>query len=174
MHKMRFRLGYRLIQIGLSLIPTLIGVLALINDVTSFKASVQSMIQPMITMQGNVANAWRGLPPSFAPYLYTIMFMSEFIVGILAFIGVIGMVRNLFKPARDFEHSKHWVYIACLWGTLVWGLGFFEGGGDWFLAWMSNNPGVSGLQQGALMYVVELFFVFFYLKYCHEADLEGR
>ncbi len=171
-HKTRFRLVYRLLQIGLALIPAVIGILALLNDAGTFKAGVQTISQPLITMQGNSAYMWRAFPASWAPYLYAGMFISEFIVGILAAIGVLGMLRNLFKPAQNFENSKHWVYVACIWGTLVWGLGFFEGGGDWFLAWMSNNPGLSGMQQGSLMYVTELFFVFFYLKYTKEVDMD--
>lgn len=168
----RFRSIYRLLQIGIALIPTVIGVLALLNDAGTFKAGVQTVAQPLISMAGDKGYMWRALPPSFAPYLYSIMFISEFMVGVLALIGVLGMIRNFCKPTYNFEHSKHWVYIACLWGTLVWGLGFFEGGGDWFLAWMSNNASISGLQQGSLMYVTELFFVFFYLKYTRETDVE--
>lgn len=168
----RFRVVFRLLQIGLALIPVLIGILAFVNDVGSFKSSVQTVIEPLITLQGNKAMAWRGLPASWAPYLYTGMFISEFLVGILALIGVLGMCRNLFNTSLKFEGSKHWVFLACLWGTLVWGLGFFEGAGDWFLAWASSNGAVSGLQQGALMYVTELFFVFFYLKFSKEADIQ--
>ncbi|MDF2940551.1 MAG: hypothetical protein K0R66_1193 [Gammaproteobacteria bacterium] len=168
----RFRLVFRLLQIGLALIPVAIGVLALLNDAGSFKSTVQDTIQPLITMQSDKAMAWRSLPASWAPYVYIIMFFSEFLVGMLALIGVLGMCRNLFKTALDFERSKHWVYLACIWGTLVWGLGFFEGAGDWFLAWTSSNGGISGLQQSALMYVTELFFVFFYLKFSKEADIQ--
>lgn len=171
-HPARFRLVYRLLQIGIALIPAVIGILALLNDAGTFKEGVQTVAQPLITMAGDKGYMWRALPTSVAPYLYAIMFISEFMVGLLAFIGVLGMLRNLFQPAQKFEHSKHWVYIACLWGTLVWGLGFFEGAGDWFLAWMSNNSGLSGLQQGSLMYVTELFFVFFYLKYTKEEDVK--
>ena len=164
----RFRCIYRLLQVGIALIPTVIGLLAFLNDVGTFREGVESVATPLLTMHGDTGYMWRALPASWAPYFYTIMFLSEFLVGILALIGVLCMLRNLFKPAASFESSKDWVYIACLWGTLVWGLGFFEGAGDWFLAWMSNSPAISGLQQASLMYVTELFFVFAYLKYCRE------
>lgn len=163
----------RLLQIGIALIPTAIGVLAFVNDAGGFSQTVQTVIQPLITLQGDKTEAWRALPASWAPVVYTIMFGSELIVGVLAFFGVIGMLRNLLKAHAMFERSKRWVYVACLWGTLVWGLGFFEGAGDWFLAWSSTSPYLANLQQGALMYVTELFFVFFYLKYSKEEDLEA-
>lgn len=161
----------RLLQIGIALIPAVIGVLAFLNDAGDFSQTVQTVIQPLITLQADKAEAWRALPASWAPFIYSIMFSSELIVGILSLFGVIGMLRNLFKSHTVFERSKRWVYVACLWGTLVWGLGFFEGAGDWFLAWTSNDASLASLQQGALMYVTELFFVFFYLKYSKEEDI---
>jgi predicted small integral membrane protein len=171
MNNHRFRAVFRALQILLALIPVLFGILALLNDASTFKEGVQTIAQPLITLQSDKAQAWRGLPASWAPYVYAGMFIFEFIVGLLALIGVIGMLRNFTKAAIEFEKSKHWVYLACIWGTIVWGLGFFEGAGDWFLAWTSSNGGLSGLQQGALMYVTMLFFVFFYLKFSRESDM---
>ncbi len=167
-HQNNPRIIYRLLQIGLALIPTVIGILAFVNDIGTFHEGVINVVQPLLSMHGDTGYMWRALSIKWAPYLYTIMFLSEFLVGILALIGVIAMLRNLCKPTENFECSKQWVYLACLWGTLVWGLGFFEGAGDWFLAWMSTDTNISGLQQGSLMYVIELFVVFSYLKLCRD------
>lgn len=164
----RFCSLYRLLQLGLALIPTAIGILAFLNDIGTFHSGVQNTIIPLISMQGDTGYTWRALPASWAPIVYTLMFLCEFLVGILALIGVLSMLRHFFSAADLFERSKQWVYIACLWGSIVWGLGFFEGGGDWFLAWMSTNNNISGLQQGGFMYAALLFIVFVYLKYCRE------
>lgn len=165
-----YHIVFRLLQIGIALIPATMGVLALLNDAGSFSSTVHSVIQPMIALQGNSPQAWRALPISWAPYVYSAMFIAEFLVAPLALVGIIGMLYHLFKPTILFEKSKRWVYLACLWGIVVWGLGFFEGAGDWFLSWMSTNPALSGIQQGSLMYVSLLFFVFVCLKLSKESN----
>jgi predicted small integral membrane protein len=164
----KMALTIRLLQVGVALIPVVIGFLALLNDATAFNLTVQQVIKPLISLQSDKAQMWRALPVSWAPYLYILMFASEFLVGVLALIGVVMMLRHLTSDTSLFERAKCWIYIACLWGTIVWGLGFFEGAGDWFLAWTSSNGTLSGLQSGALMYVTELLFVFLYLKLSHE------
>lgn len=166
----RFRYLFRLLQIGVALIPVTVGVLAFLNDAGTFKSGVQTVVQPLITMHGIKGEAWRALPASWAPYVYTIMFSIELLVGIFALIGVLGMIKHFFKSSARFEQSKHWVYLACLWSAVVWGLGFFEIGGDWFLAWDSSNQAYSGIEQDSLNYVLLLFVVFVYLKLSKEAD----
>lgn len=157
----------RLMQVGVALIPFVIGVLALVNDLTSFKGTVSSVVLPLITMQGNTTEAWRALPGSWANLTYVGMFCAEFLTGILAGIGIIQMLKSLCKDAALFENAKIWVYIACGWGLMVWGLGFFEGGGDWFLSWQNNN--LAGFQQGGLNYALEMLMTFVYLKLNQES-----
>ena len=115
-----------------------------------------------MTMQGQTTQVWRALPDALVKPFYTLMFLGEFLVGVLAIIGVILMLKNIHKDHEHFEKAKRWVYLACGWGIVVWGLGFFEIGGDWFLAWQNNNLG--SFQQGSLMYVIEIAVVFIYLK----------
>ena len=159
----KFQFVLRLDQIGVALIPAVIGILALLNDITSFTSTVQSVVQPLITMQNNGSHQmWCALPASWANTAYTLMFLGEFLVGVLAVIGIIAMIKNINKPLEQFENAKRWIYIACGWGIIVWGLGFFEIGGDWFLAWQNNN--LASFQQGALTYALEVFIAFVYLK----------
>lgn len=49
-HKTRFRLVYRVLQIGIALIPAVIGVLALLSDAGAFKEGVQTVAQPLISL----------------------------------------------------------------------------------------------------------------------------
>jgi predicted small integral membrane protein len=72
------------------------------------------------------------------------------------------MLKNINKPVAEFEKAKRWVYLACGWGIIIWGLGFFEIGGDWFLSWQNNNLG--SFQQGGLNYALEVFIAFGYLR----------
>ena len=160
--KNRWNFVLRLDQIGVALIPVVIGFLALLNDMTSFSSTVKSTVMPLMTMQGQTEQLWRALPEGLVKPLYTLMFLGEFLVGVLAIIGVILMLKNIHKDHDHFEKAKRWVYLACGWGIVVWGLGFFEIGGDWFLAWENNN--LASFQQGSLMYVIEIAVVFIYLK----------
>lgn len=152
----------RLDQIGVALIPVFIGFLALINDITGLHATVNSVVKPLVTMQGNTTQAWRALPASIATFVYILMFLGEFLVGVLAVISVFLMLKNIRKDSASFENAKRFIYIACGWGIIVWGLGFFEIGGDWFLAWQNTN--LASFQQESLMYVLELTVTFIYLK----------
>jgi predicted small integral membrane protein len=159
----RFSFLLRLDQIGVALIPAIIGILALINDVTSFTDTVNSVVKPLITLQNNGSHQlWRALPASVADTAYVAMFVSEFIMGLLALVGIILMIKNIRGSVEAFEKAKNWIYLACGWGIIVWGLGFFEIGGDWFLAWQNND--LASFQQGSLNYVLEIFVAFVYLK----------
>lgn len=151
----------RLTQIGVAFIPVAIGLIAGLNDATNFSGTVKSLVEPLITMQGVQAQHWRSLPEFLAPFIYTLLFTSETLVGVLALIGAVGMIKNFRAPAAQFESEKLWVYIACGVGVIVWGLGFFEGA-DWFLAW--ENNAFATFQQGILMYVNEMIVTFLYLK----------
>lgn len=158
----------RLSQVGVSLILVAIGFLAGLNDVTSFSNMVHSVINPLITMQGVADQHWRSLPATLGPFLYTFMFLAEFSMGIMALMGVLFMLKNIHQPYSVFEHAKRWVYLACGWGIIIWGLFFFEGG-DWFLTWKSSD--LAFFQQGALMYVIEILTVFIYLKLSDEKQV---
>jgi predicted small integral membrane protein len=161
----KFRFILRLDQIGVALIPAVIGILALLNDATGFTGTVSSIIKPLLTMAGNSSNQeWRALPASMANVVYTLMFLGEFLVGVLATIGIILMLKNINQTPEKFEKAKCWVYAACGWGIIIWGFGFFEIGGDWFLAWMSSNANISSIQQGGLNYSLMMLICFVYLK----------
>lgn len=162
----RWRFVLRLDQLAVTLIPIVIGFLALLNDTTMSKSTIKAMVFPLITMQGQVTQTWRALPASWVPSLYFLMVSGEFLVGLLALIGFMSMLKNINKDAAVFEASKRWIYLACGWGLCVWGLGFFELGGDWFLAWQNNS--LSSFQSGTLMYVIEVAVTFIYLKLMRE------
>ncbi len=158
----KWRFILRLDQILVACIPLVMGWLALLNDATSISSSVKSVVGPLVTMQGENAQTWRALPASFATPAYILMFLGEFLVGVLALIGIFIMLKNIMKDHAHFEKGKRWLYLACGWGIIVWGLFFFEVGGDWFLSW--QNASLGGFQQGGLNYALEILMAFIYLK----------
>jgi len=152
----------RLSQVMVACIPLVIGLLALLNNISGFSETVNTVIKPLISMPGNTSYGWRALPLGLAPYVFTAMFIAESLVGFFALAGVISMLRNINKDAATFNARKSFVYLACGWGIFVWGLCFFEIGGDWFLAW--QNSKLSDFQSGAVMYVEVLVAVLIYLS----------
>jgi predicted small integral membrane protein len=156
----------RLTQIGVASIPLAIGVLALLNDITGFASGVKMVVEPLITMQGQTDQTWRALPGATATFVYICMFLAEFLVGLLTSIGIVIMLKNINNDYNFFEQGKRWIYLACGLGIIIWGLGFFEIGGDWFLAWRNNS--LASFQQGSLMYVLEITVTFLYLKLLQE------
>ncbi len=156
----------RLIQIGVAFIPAVIGFLSLLNNITGFADTVNHVITPLITMKGHSTQLWRSLPEAFSVPVYIAMFIIESFVGIFALIGIIGMLKNILQ-AENFELAKRWVSLACGWGMIVWGIGFFEIGGDWFLSWQGKD--LASFQSDATRYIFMLLVVFIYLKLSKDA-----
>lgn len=152
----------RISQILVALIPFGIGVFALLNDTADFSNTLHSVVTPLITMTGVNFGHWRSLPGYWSSSIYILMFLSEFLVGILASVGIFLMLKNMHKDQLSFENAKKWIYLSCGWGIFIWGMCFFEIGGDWFLSWQSAD--VKGFQQDGLYYALELLMTFIYLK----------
>ncbi|HVV67983.1 MAG TPA: DUF2165 family protein [Gammaproteobacteria bacterium] len=94
------------------------------------------------------------------------MFLLESLIGIFALIGVVSMVKNICQAER-FEGAKKWVYLACGWGMIIWGIGFFEIGGDWFLTLQGTSLPL--FQADAARYISMLLTTFIYLKFSYNA-----
>jgi predicted small integral membrane protein len=156
----------RLMQVGIALIPAIIGLLSLLNNITGFTDTINHVITPLITMKGHSTQVWRSLPEVFSVPMYIGMFIVESFIGVLALIGVIFMLRNICQ-VENFEVAKRWVYLACGWGMIVWGIGFFEIGGDWFLSWQGTD--LASFQADATRYIFMLLVTFIYLKLSKDA-----
>ncbi len=148
----------RFIQIGIACIPIFIGLLVFLNGISDFTQQVSSVVVPLITMENFSEQSWRSLPASFGPFVYILVLIAQLLVAVFALIGVINLLFALKKAGKDFDHAKIWTYVACGWGIMLWGLIFFELGGDWF---MSNS---NTFQVGSLSYVLMLYITFAFLS----------
>lgn len=167
---MKVLFTYRILQILLAFIPATLGVLDFLNDMSFFSANLKSVMYPLASNPGTVGQGWRDLPASLAPFAYIVLLTAGLICGLLAIVGIVIMLRNLYQPAYKFEQGKHWVYLSCLWGALVWGLGFYAIGSNWFLTYM--NTSLSYIGEESLGYMIALFIVFGFLKFCDEATIK--
>lgn len=156
----------RLFQLGLALIPALEGVLAFVNDVQGAKDTLTTVIIPLLSMQGvqpEFMHSWRAVSsPQLQTLAYYILFSIEGLIGLLAIIGLVKMIRHFFADNIVFLHGQSWARAACMFGILVWGLSFFVIGGDFFLAW--QNPNLGYLQVGGLNYALIMFMCYVLLK----------
>jgi len=128
-----------LIFLFLALIPVSIGILAMMNNISGFNSTMKNVIMPMLSMShvnDTSAKALRAIHhPTLIHMAYFIVMTLEFLVGVIASIGFIKMLRHLFNLDKMFHKASIWVEYACLLGIFVWGFIFFCIGGDYFLSW---------------------------------------
>ena len=157
----------RLFQLALSLIPAFTGIFAFLNNIVgSGTPLITEVIKPLLSMtvtNPEYAHSWRAIhSETLAKVAYFIMLSGETIVGVLAIVGIVKMLMGFTLNNYQFACRQAWVRAACVWGFLVWGLGFYTIGGDFFLAW--QNPNLSSLQSGGLNYVLMMAVPYFFLK----------
>jgi len=156
----------RLFQLGLALIPAFEGVLGLLNDFQGAKSTLSDVITPLLSMQTvqpEFIHSWRAIhSPELQVLAYYFLASLEGVIGLLAIIGVIGMIKNFRNDNEHFMHAQAWARAACIFGILIWGLGFFVIGGDFFLSWQSSTLGY--FQGGGLNYALMMFIPYMLLK----------
>jgi predicted small integral membrane protein len=123
----------------------------------------------MLTMKGVTApeyiNSWRAIHSETLISLsfYTII-SAECLVGLLAIIGIVLMLKNFFGCNEVFYKQQAWARAACALGVLVWGVGFYALGGDFFLSWKTALPAVQGVQVCGLNNLLLLAVAYLFLK----------
>ena len=156
----------RLFQLGLALIPAFEGVLGLLNDFEGAQSTLSGVIVPLLSMQTvqpEFIHSWRAIHSSgLQEFAYYFLASLEGVIGLLAIIGIIGMIKNFRGDNEHFMYAQAWVRAACVFGMLIWGLGFFVVGGDFFLSWQSSTLGY--FQAGGLNYALMMFIPYMLLK----------
>lgn len=153
-------------QLILVLIPCLTGLLGLLNDIEGASSALSSTITPLLSMQNvepEFLHSWRAIhAPLFQKIVYVLMFSAEGVVGLLSAIGLFRMLSYFNAGHEEFIAAQAWARVACLLGFIIWGLGFFVIGGDFFLSWQNNS--LSFLQQGGLNYALMMVICYFLMK----------
>jgi predicted small integral membrane protein len=150
-----FRFVKRLALIVMALFPALWGLIGDLNNATDFSGTATNAVAPMIAMTntyGNPLQSWRAITsPSAAKAGLVLIMTAETGAGVFGAVGVIIMLANLRGSAAAFARGKAWMILSCLFGILVWGIGFMVVAGDWFLAWQAKQDPLS-TQLGAMIY----------------------
>ncbi len=162
----------RLFQLALALVPAFTGLFAVMNNLEDAKSTISLVIDPLLSMNNvrpEFIHSWRAIhSPSLLSVAYFGMTSAECMVGILALIGIIKMLWAFSADHQSFSQAVAWVRAACVWGVLVWGLGFYTMGGDFFLAW--QNPNLSSLQTDGLNYVLMMAVPYVFFKLHESSD----
>jgi predicted small integral membrane protein len=98
------------------------------------------------------------LDPFVWSLVYGLIIFAEFLIGLLLFIGAIGLLKNIHSPLA-FKRAKNWVYLGCLVGFLLWFFGFIVIGGEWFCMWQSEKW--NGIEAAFRFVVIIMFTLLF-------------
>lgn len=140
-----------LLMAGIALFFTLV----VFNNLTDFGSNYQFVRHVLLmdsTFPGN-HGMWRAMP---WPTMHLVFFWSiiawEIVTMVLAWCGVVQLVRALRKPASAFNSGKRLAVMALTLSMLMWLVAFLEVGGEWFLMWQSRTW--NGQEAAFRMFVV--------------------
>jgi predicted small integral membrane protein len=126
-----------------------------INNTTDFDSNYQFVRHVLMmdsTFPGNKA-MWRALnAPFFHLSFYFSIIVWETLTMILAWWGSIQLLRNLRKPAAEFNAAKRIPILVLTLGMLMWMVAFLTVGAEWFLMWQSHTW--NGQEAAFRMFVV--------------------
>jgi predicted small integral membrane protein len=115
--------------------------LVVLNNTTDFDSNYQFVRHVLMmdtTFPGN-KGMWRALnAPAWHLSFYFSVIAWEIVTAILCWWGAIMLLRNLRKPATNFNAAKRIPVIALTLGMLMWLVAFLTVGAEWFLMWQSH------------------------------------
>ena len=155
----------RTLAVLLTCIPMCMGVLAFTNNMADWTGTLSHVITPLLTLEAlrdMPQFSWRALPAAWAPACYVFVTSIELVVGLVAFVAVVTMLRRFRAPTTRFVDACQVAQRACTLGTITWLFFFFVVAGDWFLAWRSAS--LIGVQRDSLMYAAAATFVLIALR----------
>jgi len=163
---MNFNKTIRWSLILMALFPTLLGLLAFLNNTSGFADTVKYAVGPTIAMTdtyGNSAQIWRAMTaPIFAQIALIMITLFETAAGITGAIAIYKMIKTINAPFEAFQKAKAFLVLACTLAILVWGIGFVVIAGEFFLSWQSKTTiqtQLAGLINALPCFLVLLFAV---------------
>ena len=131
------RLAKTLLLMGIALYYTLV----VLNNLTDFGSNYE-FIRHVLSMDSTFPvnhSMWRALTaPAMHLFFYWFIIAWEFVTMVLAWWGLVNLLRALRMPANDFIAAKRVAVSALTLSLLMWLVGFLDVGGEWFLLWQSH------------------------------------
>lgn len=129
--------------------------LIVLDNLTDFGSNYE-FVRHVLTMDSTFPGnhgMWRALP---SPTLHLVFYCSiiawECATLILAWWGVVRLIRELRQPANVFNASKRIAILALAISMLMWLVAFLDIGGEWFLMWQSRTW--NGQEEAFRMFAV--------------------
>ena len=145
--------------------------LVVFNNLTDFNSNyefIRHVLSMDSTFPGNHA-MWRSMPwPVIHLVFYWMIIAWEFTTGILAWWGLIRLLRVFRGPANAFNTEKRVAVTALTLSLLMWLVAFVDVGGEWFLMWQSQawNGQEAAFRNFAVVGIVLLVLL------QHDTDLQ--
>jgi predicted small integral membrane protein len=150
-----------LLLAGIALYYTLV----VFNNLTDFGSNyefIRHVLSMDSTFPGNHA-MWRAQSsPGMHLFFYWLIIVWEFVTTILAWSGLVNLVRALRGPASLFNAEKQMAVIALTLSMLMWLVAFLDVGGEWFLMWQSHTW--NGQDEAFRMFVIVGFVMLLMLQ----------
>jgi predicted small integral membrane protein len=139
--------------------------LVVLNNTTDFDSNYQFVRHVLMmdtTFPGN-KGMWRALhAPVFHLAFYFSIIAWETLTMILAWTGAYQLLKNLRKPAAEFNAAKRIPVLVLTLGMLMWMVAFLTVGAEWFLMWQSHTW--NGQEAAFRMFVVVGFVLLIMLQ----------
>lgn len=129
--------------------------LVVFDNLTDFDSNYQFVRHVLLmdsTFPGN-HGMWRAIhSPSLHLAFYCLIILWEIVTVVLAWWGVVRLIRVLRKPAPVFNSEKRIAVAALTLSLLMWLVAFLDIGGEWFMMWQS--PTWNGQAEAFRMFTV--------------------
>ena len=150
-----------LLLAGIALYYTLV----VLNNLTDFGSNyefIRHVLSMDSTFPGNHATVAGAFIAGHASIFLLVDHRVEFVTTILAWWGLVNLVRALRGPASLFNAEKQMALIALTLSMLMWLVAFLDVGGEWFLMWQSHTW--NGQDEAFRMFVIVGFVMFLLLQ----------
>jgi predicted small integral membrane protein len=156
-----------LLLAGIALYYTLV----VFNNLTDFGSNyefIQHVLSMDSTSPGN-HGMWRAMSsPGMHLFFYWLIIAWELVTAILAWWGLLNLVRALRGPVSVFNAEKRVAIMALTLSLLMWLVAFIDVGGEWFLMWQSHIW--NGQDEAFRMFVIVGFVMLLLLQPDNEAE----
>lgn len=151
------RLSKSIICFSLAIFALLVG-WNNVADYGSNYAFVKHTLSMDTVSPDNALKSRAILDPFIWSFAYGVIIVTQFLIGVMLFIGAIGLFKSINSPL-EFMKAKSWVYLGCLTGFILWFFGFIVIGGEWFCMWQSEKwNGIEASFRFVVLIMLTLLF----------------
>ncbi len=150
-----------LVLAGVALYYTLV----VFNNLTDFGSNYE-FIQHVLSMDSTIPGnhgMWRALSsPGIQLVFYWMIILWELVTMVLAWWGLVNLIRALRGPATVYNTQKRVAVMALTLSLLMWLVAFLDVGGEWFLMWQSHTW--NGQEEAFRMFMIVGFVLLLLLQ----------